>query len=443
MVSIRDFSKFGKQQYQTYKIAYLPSMAVLSMCQDGFSSMRTLVKKGEQIEEGQIVASECDNSDNKYPACIHSPIPGVIKDIQEISMPNGKNSLSLLIEMSGNFTFSGRKKDYYDWKNAVSVSRKIKQISEMGIINTFEKNESLANQLDKIVTESKSQSAKPLVIRLFDKESDTSIESFIANQFKSQVLEGAAIIAEIINAPFVLFFSQKGEFSIPDESEYNDLFIKTKPEFIEKKIKNYPCGNYKQILKMTNQFLKTKHSIEYESVLGVSAETCLDVYNGIVHSYPAIDRFIQVQGDAVTQNQILKVRIGMTLRNIFNECGGFQEQPSQIIINSLVNGTAISDIDTPITRYVHTIFVTTSRYFPRQIQTKCIRCGKCNSICEEKLRPDKIYERYSAGDPLGSTYEKTIRFCTECQLCNTVCPSRIPLFQTIKFLKDRQNEENF
>ncbi len=418
-------------------------MAVLSMCQSGSCSMKSLVEKGEQIEEGQIVASECENPDNKYPACIHSPIPGIIKDVLDISMPNGKNAKSLLIEMSGNFTFSGQKKDVYDWKNAVSVSRKIKQISEMGIINTFEKNESLANQLDEIVEESKSHSTKPLVVRLFDKESDTSIESFIANQFKAQVIEGAAIIAEIINAPFVLFFSQKGEFSIPEKAEYQDLFVKAKPQFIEKKIKNYPCGNYKQILKMANQFLKEKHAIEYESVLGVSAETCLDVYNGIVHSYPAIDRFIQVQGDAIAQNQILKVRIGTTLRNIFNECGGFHEQPSQIIINGLVNGTAVSDLDTPVTRYVHTIFVTTSRYFPRQIQTQCIRCGKCNLICEEKLRPDKIYERYSAGDPLGSTYEKTIKYCTECQLCNTVCPARIPLYQTIKLLKDRQNEKNF
>ena len=440
MVSIRDFSRFAKQQHSTYKVAYLPSNALVALTQDGLNRMESLVVKGEQVEEGQIIAKEYCNKNSEMPSCIHAPIPGIVKDIIEVSLPNGKNSPAVFLEMFGNFTFSGRKINKTDWHNTVSVLRKIKILSEMGVLNTFEKNESLALQVNECVKNSLAK--QPLVVRLYDSDCDTCVESFISKEFSKQVLEGAAIIADMIKAPYVIFLSEKGKFVLPEQDFIDDVFREIKPQFLELKIRKYPNGNYKFVYKKASDFLKAKYSKSYEKIFAMNSETCLAVYNAVVKNLPAIDKFVQVQGDAVAKNQILKVRIGTTLRNIFNECGGFHEQPAQIIINGLVKGCAVSDLDTPITQTVRSIFVTTQHGFPRQVQVSCIRCSKCNFICSQGLRPDKIYERYSSGSPMGSTYSRIIPLCNECALCSSVCPSRIPLYQTIKFLKDELKENS-
>ena len=178
----------------------------------------------------------------------------------------------------------------------------------------------------------------------------------------------------------------------------------------------------------------------YKEIFPIDSTTCLDVYNAIAKSYPTIDRFIQIEGDDIATNGIFKIRIGSTLRNIFEECGGFFKEPAKIIINGLLSGIAISDLDTPITKYVKSIFVLSSRGFPDQRQTACIRCGRCHNICPENIHPEKIYSNYYSDTPVKKYILDTIKLCTECGLCNAICPSRIPLYQTIQLIKDFDNE---
>ena len=101
----------------------------------------------------------------------------------------------------------------------------------------------------------------------------------------------------------------------------------------------------------------------------------------------------------------------------------------------LISGIAISDLDTPITKYVKSIFVLSSRGFPDQRQTSCVRCGRCHNICPENLHPEKIYSNYYSDTPVKEYILNTINLCTECGLCNAICPSRIPLYQTINLIK--------
>ncbi len=445
MVSIKEISRFQDKKYNSHSIAFLPSLAVVSLTQDSKTHMESIVQKGDYVEEGQVIAknsisNEIKDEKTNLPAYIHSPVPGKVLDIYNVINPNGKKLPAVLIRMEGNFSFSGKKRDIINWTFSNSITR-IKTLSQMGVINTFEKPISLAQQLDEIVKNKENKSideVPPLVIRLFDTDPDTVIDKYITENFAKEVFEGAAILANTIDTKDVIFISEKNTWNLPEENEIKKYFGNIKVHSLETDIDVYPRGQYKYINQKVISFLKSKGINNYKESFAIDSSTSLDVYNAIAKSYPAIDRFIQVEGDDIAMNGIFKIRIGTTFRNLFEECNGFIKEPAKIIINGLINGIAISDLDTPITRYVKSIFVLSSRSFPDQRQTACIRCGRCHNICPENLHPEKLYSNYYSDTPVQQYILDTINLCTECGLCNTICPSRIPLCQTIQLIKDTQ-----
>ena len=447
MVSIKEISKFQDKKYTNHSIAFFPSLAVVSLTQDSKNQMEPTVEKGDYVQEGQIIARNClnlsDKENCKFPAFIHSPVPGKVLDIYNVINPNGKKLPAILIKMEGVFSFSGKKRETLNWTYSQGNSR-IKTLSQMGVINTFEKSVSLANQLNEIIKQKEKNInfiTPPLVIRLFDNDPDTVIDKYISDNFAKEVFEGAAILAGILETKDIIFISDKNSWNLPDEAEIKKYLKDIKVHLLETNIDFYPRGQYKYIKQKTLQYLKSIEINKYSEIFAVDSPTCLDSYNAIAKSYPAIDKFIQIEGDDIATSGIFKIRIGTTFRSIFEECGGFIKEPAKIIINGLISGIAISDLDTPITKYVKSIFVLSSRGFPDQRQTSCVRCGRCHNICPENLHPEKIYSNYYSDTPVKEYILNTINLCTECGLCNAICPSRIPLYQTINLIKGINDEQ--
>ena len=159
--------------------------------------------------------------------------------------------------------------------------------------------------------------------------------------------------------------------------------------------------------------------------------TLYTVYNAIALRTPSIERIIHVSGDVIKSNREVRVRIGTPISSIIAECGGFSEEIEKVIINGLINGTAVADLNTPVTKYVKAIKVVSKRSFPVQKINECIRCGNCSAVCPLKLHPENIVFNVEA--------PKLLELCTNCGLCNAVCASRIPLSQIIKIMKEEKH----
>ena len=53
------------------------------------------------------------------------------------------------------------------------------------------------------------------------------------------------------------------------------------------------------------------------------------------------------------------------------------------------------------------------------------------------LSPDILYRHMIGGKPAEPDYLKTAVLCSNCGLCNTVCPSRLSISQLISELKNK------
>ncbi|MCF0125948.1 MAG: 4Fe-4S dicluster domain-containing protein [Clostridia bacterium] len=200
--------------------------------------------------------------------------------------------------------------------------------------------------------------------------------------------------------------------------------------------KKYPSGFKKEACQFYNRNIKKTSGISLsESDLFIDSSTLLDVYKAVVNQIPVITKTVHFSGDCLPVKTLLNVRIGTTLKDVINQLGGFIKPPSMVVVNGHLTGYSVNSLDIPVSKFVKSVSFVSNKRTPETLMYSCISCGNCRSICSRKLAPDLLYlykvEKYA----LQEEYIASASTCSECGLCNTVCPSRIPLAQIIGSLK--------
>ena len=100
----------------------------------------------------------------------------------------------------------------------------------------------------------------------------------------------------------------------------------------------------------------------------------------------------------------------------------------------MITGMAASALDIPITKSIKSLEFVPATELCIQDEKNCIRCGKCRNVCPEGLSPDLLYKHLVENYHLPKEICATSLLCSHCSVCNSVCPSRLPLSQTIALL---------
>ena len=76
------------KNYKTYENSFLPKIVHIPIALECDYEYKVLVKKGDVVEEGDVIASYVDSEGNCVN--IHSSIPGTVLDFLPTICPNGK-----------------------------------------------------------------------------------------------------------------------------------------------------------------------------------------------------------------------------------------------------------------------------------------------------------------------------------------------------------------
>ncbi len=434
----------NKSLVKSVTTAFLPARVFVPLCQEKGVSCESVVLDGSRVEEGQVIA-EPQSSDSFYGARIHSPIPGRVMGTRICTFPNGKCGDALEIALAGEFSHIGKKSQEIDWKTFGKNSL-LNRIGAHGVINTFSMREptSLAGDIHSIMDairprDRQSLSSVKIFVRLYDEDSSCHTDRVLADSQFDRIISAVRILCEIISPKEVVFaYAKNGDalierlLSLKDE---DDRF-----RFVAMNHKKFPCGTKHDIIERYKKNMRlsdSKREICGESLF-VDCETLSTLYDAVVYNIPVTRVNVSVSGNCLKSSAVLKVCVGTSFKSIAEELGLEKDSIGKIIVNGSRNGFAVSSLETPITKYVKSVEFVSHHDAANFSVAYCTGCGKCRASCPAQICPDIILSHIS-GVEVPSEFVRAAELCVECGLCNCVCPVKLPLFQSVKILKERQN----
>jgi len=419
------------KNYSDSQNAFLSKEVIIPLSQEYGVTYEPVVKPGDIVKEGDLIAT----SKAKDVTYLHSSIPGKIIEIVPCYCPNGKQDFGIKIKFGGSFSYLGKKLKE-EPASTILVPSISKRLIENGVINTFNTAcpESLGFQIKN------TEKGSNLIVRMFDEDPYRITDSLISKLYFNEILKGSEIIAKAIGASGIVFAIDQ-KLDVGQKQNYNKVQI---PNFLclEMNIKRYPCGTPREIisaftrsgLKKNSNFVLTKKD------LFVDSSTAYEVYKAAGCSIPSIDKLIYFSGNSLYSSALLNVKVGMQIKDIIEQLGGFVKDPAMIIINGHVSGSSVTSLDVPITKYVKSVEFLNSQKKTDDHVYSCINCGNCRVACPVHISPDILHNSAVNYKLLPETFAASALGCIECGLCNTVCPARLPLSQTISLLKEKLME---
>ena len=159
---------------------------------------------------------------------------------------------------------------------------------------------------------------------------------------------------------------------------------------------------------------------------------------------PLVEKCVTVDGGAVKEPQNVTVPVGTALSDVFAFCGGFREEPAEVLYGGPMMGVGVPDVSVPVMKNTNAVLALTEKESRLPKTTACIRCGSCTNTCPFGLAPASIAAAFKKKDA-EKLEQLSVNTCMECGCCSFVCPANRPLVQTNKlakaFLKQEKAKE--
>lgn len=398
----KNFSEFAGN-------AFLPSVAFIPMYCGKKTCPPPIISRGEAIREGQLII----RGDGTSFAHSHSSIPGFVYDFVNFDLPKGNVIYAAAVKLSGSFDILGRTAARYSWQNS-SPSEIINVIEAAGIVNTaLQTPAPLAYTLRSFLK----QNLSTLYFRLFDGDQSRGLSQILFNTFYDKVISGIGAIVKAVNPHSVICVHKLNKQDMHKLDTIKDVCANSDVKFVKAQ------DTYPFIERGTLNGKNTFALLDIPSVVYAS--------EAVSTNNPMTSVYVHISGKAVNESKILKARIGTPIGCLIEECGGFKYTPSHIILNGLMNGIRIDNLDIPVTKSLQTIQILGKESVKFYNATSCINCGACFNACPVYLNPKKLFQSIRKNE-MSSDVIKSIRICRKCSCCSACCPSRIPITAIIE-----------
>lgn len=266
-------------------------------------------------------------------------------------------------------------------------------------------------------------------------------EPYITSDYRRMIAEPEKVVKGL-QVILTLFDSAKGYICIEDNKP--DCIAKMKGlvkdiDRIEVKemMTKYPQGGERTLIYAATgrEINSTMLPADVGCVVD-NVETVISVYKAVILGRPVNSRVVTVTGDGIKEPKNLLVLAGTDMSELVDAAGGLKGKIAKAISGGPMMGFALYDLHVPCTKTTSAfLFLEHDAVFEAQeIQTACINCGRCVSVCPGHVLPARLAKLAERGDMAGFEALDGME-CCECGCCSYICPAKRPLTQSIKSMR--------
>lgn len=408
----------------SFEIMPNPKQVILPLAQHIGKPSNPLVKKGDDVKSGQIIAE----ADGFISVPIHSSVSGKVKKISNEITPAGFPKDSIIIDAADSNEIELKEPLNPETIAPEEIQQRVKWAGIVGqggaAFPTFVK-----------ITPQPNQNIEAVILNGCECEPYLTRDYRFMIERTEEVIEGLRLIMKSLGVGrgYIGIEDNKPE-AIKKLKEAAAKYDNIKVEVLETK---YPQGAEKMLIKsiLNREVPPGKLPLDVGAVIQ-NIGTALAIYDAVVKGEPQITAALSVSGYGIKEPKNLIVRVGTPIANVIEYCGGITEDASKVVIGGPMMGVAQFDFSAPVTKATSGILILTKTEENLHEETTCLRCGKCIEVCPIGLIPTKL-SRFSQLDRLEDAEEYNITVCMECGTCTFTCPANIPLVQWIRLGKQR------
>ncbi|EHM10570.1 electron transport complex, RnfABCDGE type, C subunit [Thermanaerovibrio velox DSM 12556] len=399
---------------------------VFPMSQHIGAPCKPLVKKGDRVLVGQKIG----DSDAFVSAPVHSSVSGVVKEVSQRLVISGALDTCVVVENDGLYEWDPSITPRDDWE-VLSPDEIRRIIRESGIVGMggacFPTAVKLSPPPDKKIDH--------VIINGAECEPYLTCDDRLMMEEGEQVLRGLSLVLRLFpqGVKGIVAVEDNKPHALKAMREYLDASGLASAGISVQAVKTkYPQGAEKMLIyAVTGREVPSGGLPADVGCIILNVRTVHQIWNAVVNGRPVIDRIVTVAGDAIKEPRNLGVRLGMSVRELVEACGGFVVEPMKVIAGGPMMGIALSDLDVPVVKGTSGILALSEAMARLGEEENCIRCGKCVATCPMGLTPyelDAMVRRreYDQFESLGGMN------CIECGCCAYSCPARRHLTQSCR-----------
>ena len=407
--------------------AMLPKQAVFSMFQHIGAPAKPVVKKGDKVKVGTLLAE----AGGFVSAPVHSSVSGTVSKVDSVLDASGTRRAAIYVDVEGD-----------EWEESVDRSGQLVRLSDRPELDSKTIIEKIKNAgivgmggatfpCHVKLSPPPGCKAECVIINAVECEPYLTADHRLMLEHADEILVGVSLIMKAVGVSrgYIGIENNKPDaikLMTEKSQAYPDI------EVVPLQVK-YPQGGEKQLIDaVIGRQVPAPPAIPINvGAVVQNVGTAFAIYEAVMHNKPLIDRIITVTGKSVSNPGNLRARLGTSMQQLMDECGGLPADTGKIIGGGPMMGKALLSLDVPMTKGSSGLLIMNIKEARRSAPQPCIRCAKCVSACPMGLEPYLLatlstqaeWERAEANDVVS---------CIECGSCQFTCPSCRPLLDNIR-----------
>lgn len=407
-------------------ITPLPELIILPLQQHIGIPSQPLVKTGEHVLKGQVIA----RADGYVSVPLHASTSGRVIDIGNYTVPDslGLKAPCIVIEPDGEDAwFDIRATENYDALDPDVLQSVIREAGIVGLGGAgFPAHVKLREGVNTAVD--------TLVINGVECEPYISCDDRLIQEKPGYIVAGTRMIQHAVQAKHCVIALEEDMVEAHAALEKlvdDDIELVMLPE-------KYPQGGERQLIKaLTGREVPSGGLPIHAGIVMHNAGTAAAAYRAVTRGEPLISRYVTVTGE-VRDPRNLQVLLGTPVIHCARQCGYEEKSGEIIILGGPMMGMQVNNMQMPVIKTTNCVLVTS--VYNREPEMPCIRCGQCMEVCPAELLPQQLYW-YARAKDHDRLREFHLFDCIECGCCSYVCPSNIPLVRYYRKAKRQISQD--